>query len=51
MLVDVSSSFGVCLMNPKKEWFGPIRAFQCLFNESKDRKLRRFSCFESLKNT
>jgi hypothetical protein len=28
MLVDISSSFdeslGVCLTNPKKEWFGPI---------------------------
>jgi hypothetical protein len=24
MLVDISSSFGVCLTNPRKEWFGPI---------------------------
>jgi hypothetical protein len=37
-------SLGVCLTNPKKEWFGPIWAFQCLFYESKEIKLRGFSC-------
>jgi hypothetical protein len=44
-------SLGVCLTNPKKEWLGPIWVFRCLFNESKERKLRGFSCLESLKNT
>jgi hypothetical protein len=47
MLVNVSSSFdeslGVCLTNPRKEWFGPIWVFRCLFNESKERKLEGFS--------
>ena len=55
MLVDEDypsdESLRVCLMNPKKEWFDPIWVFQCLFNESKERKLKGFSILESLKNT
>ena len=30
------------LINPKKEWFGPVRVFRCLFNESKERNLGFF---------
>jgi hypothetical protein len=47
----LNESLRLYLMNPKKEWFGPIWVFKCLFNESKERKLRGFSILESLKNT
>jgi hypothetical protein len=36
----LDESLRVFLMNPRKEWFGPIWAFRCLFYESKERKLR-----------
>ena len=47
----LDESFILFLTNPKKKRFGPVWVFQCLFKESKERKIRGFSCLESLKNT
>jgi hypothetical protein len=47
----LDESLRVCLTNSRKGSFGPIWVFRCLFNESKERKLRGFSYLESLKNT